>query len=66
MVLLFVIMSLSIITNAQDGVKFEDLTFEQALAKAKVENKLVFMDCYTSWCGPVSYTHMTMTTTCDL
>lgn len=52
MVLLFVIMSLGIITNAQDGVKFEDLTFEQALAKAKVENKLVFMDCYTSWCGP--------------
>lgn len=36
----------------QDGVKFEDLTYEKALAKAKTENKLVFVDCYTSWCGP--------------
>lgn len=45
-------MPLGMITNAQEGVKFEDLTFEQALAKAKAENKLVFMDCYTSWCGP--------------
>ncbi len=24
----------------------------EALAKAKAENKLVFLDCYTSWCGP--------------
>lgn len=36
----------------QDGVKFEDLTLEQALTKAKAEGKLVLMDCYTSWCGP--------------
>ena len=27
----------------------------EALAKAKAENKLVFMDCYTSWCGPCKY-----------
>ena len=26
--------------------------FAKALEAAKVENKLVFMDCYTSWCGP--------------
>lgn len=38
--------------KAQDGVKFEDLTYKEALAKAKAENKLLFMDCYTSWCGP--------------
>ncbi len=36
----------------QDGVRFEDLTLEQALKKAKAENKLILMDCYTSWCGP--------------
>lgn len=36
----------------EEGVRFENLTLEQALAKAKAENKLVFMDCYTSWCGP--------------
>ena len=50
--LLFVVMSLGITANAQEGVKFEELTFKEALAKAKAENKLVFMDCYTSWCAP--------------
>ena len=39
------------------GVDFQDLTFQQALDKAKAEGKLVFMDCYTSWCGPCK--HMT-------
>ncbi len=35
------------------GIKFEEkLTFQQALDKAKQENKLLFIDCYTSWCGP--------------
>lgn len=36
-----------------DGIKFvEDKTFNQALDLAKKENKLLFIDCYTSWCGP--------------
>jgi thiol-disulfide isomerase/thioredoxin len=34
------------------GIQFEHSTFEEALAKAKAENKMVFMDCYTEWCGP--------------
>lgn len=34
------------------GVNFQDVTFKEALEKAKKENKFVFMDCYTSWCGP--------------
>jgi hypothetical protein len=34
------------------GVNFEQLTFDEALAKAKTENKLIFLDCYTSWCLP--------------
>ncbi len=37
------------------GVNFEHLTFDEALAKAKAENKPIFMDCYTSWCGPCKY-----------
>lgn len=42
--------------SAQEkGVQFQDLTFKQALDKAKAENKLVFIDCYTSWCGPCKY-----------
>jgi len=34
------------------GIKFEEGTFAEALEKAKQEGKLLFMDCYTSWCGP--------------
>ncbi len=34
------------------GIEFEYGTFDEALAKAKAENKMVFMDCYTAWCGP--------------
>lgn len=36
---------------SQKGIVFSDLTFEEALSQAKAEKKLVFMDCYTSWCG---------------
>ncbi len=41
----------SIIINAQ-GINFEKDTFKNILEKAKRENKLVFLDAYTTWCGP--------------
>lgn len=41
--------------KAHVGVYFEDLTFEQALEKAKLNRQMVFVDCYTSWCGPCKY-----------
>lgn len=31
---------------------FQDLSLVKALELAKSEKKLVFIDCYTSWCGP--------------
>lgn len=35
------------------GIKFEENhNLKDALAKAKIENKLVFIDAYASWCGP--------------
>ena len=43
---------LSVMAFAQTGVDFQHLTFDEALAKAKAEKKLVFVDCYTTWCGP--------------
>ncbi len=35
-----------------DGIEFFHGTWQEALAKAKKENKLIFMDAYASWCGP--------------
>lgn len=34
------------------GITFEHGTLNDALAKAKAENKLVFIDGYALWCGP--------------
>lgn len=34
------------------GIKFEEGNFKSLLAKAKKENKLVFIDAYAVWCGP--------------
>lgn len=47
-------------TNASDatdeavvgGIEFFNGTWDEALAKARKENKMVFLDAYTSWCGP--------------
>ena len=52
-VCLAVLLLWKFVTVAQDrSVAFEELTFQEALAKAKQNNKLLFVDCYTSWCGP--------------
>lgn len=37
---------------AQESIAFESSSFNDILAKAKKENKLVFMDAMASWCGP--------------
>lgn len=42
------------ISQNSNGIAFEDstVTFADACAKAKTEGKMIFIDCYTSWCGP--------------
>ncbi len=42
------------IANAQ-GIKFEEGNWKTVKAKAKAENKLVYIDIYTTWCGPCKY-----------
>ena len=37
---------------AQHGVKFMEGNFQEALEIAKQQNKMLFVDVYTSWCGP--------------
>lgn len=43
--------------NAQEKPVISEMqfftgTFQEALVKAKEENKLVFVDAYATWCGP--------------
>ncbi|HXB35172.1 MAG TPA: thioredoxin fold domain-containing protein [Puia sp.] len=38
------------------GVRFEHgLSWAAVKAKARAENKYIFMDCFTTWCGPCRY-----------
>ena len=39
-------------TMMAQGMEFFHGTWEEALAKADEEGKLIFVDCYTTWCGP--------------
>lgn len=34
------------------GIEFFNGTWEEAVAKAEAEEKLIFVDAYASWCGP--------------
>ncbi len=43
--------ALSATVQAQ-GIEFFHGTWQEALAKAKAEEKLIFVDAYASWCGP--------------
>lgn len=38
--------------NKYQGIIFETGSLQDALDKARKENKPVFVDCFTSWCGP--------------
>lgn len=50
--LLLCLLPLTTTLSAQDGIQFSDASWQKALQKAEKENKLVFLDAYTTWCGP--------------
>lgn len=35
-----------------EGIRFVEENWAKAKAEAKKQNKLIFLDAYTSWCGP--------------
>ena len=37
------------------GINFENGSFNDVKEKAKNENKLIFVDAYTTWCGPCKW-----------
>lgn len=45
-----------LLSAQEKGVHFEHgLSWAAVQAKAKAENKYIFMDCFTTWCGPCKY-----------
>ncbi len=56
--LFFLTVSLLIsnLANAQTKtIKFESGTWEEIKTKSAKENKLIFLDAYTTWCGPCKW-----------
>ena len=56
---LLLVFTACLASHAQ-GVKFETGAWSEMLAKAKAENKLVFVDVYTKWCGPCKHVSETV------
>ena len=50
--LLLLLFPLAISLAAQTGIQFSDQSWQQLLLQAEKENKLIFLDAYTTWCGP--------------
>ncbi|MEM6724640.1 MAG: thioredoxin family protein [Bacteroidota bacterium] len=50
--ILLVLLAFTLSLSAQSGIQFANLSWSEALAKAKSEDKLIFVDAYTTWCGP--------------
>ncbi|MCD0490067.1 thioredoxin family protein [Pedobacter sp. MC2016-14] len=48
----FVFYAVFALANADDGIQFARGSWAEITARAKNEKKLIFIDCYTSWCGP--------------
>lgn len=38
--------------KAEKGIQFTEGNWSAILKKAKQENKIIFFDAYTTWCGP--------------
>ncbi|WP_104380921.1 DUF255 domain-containing protein [Sphingobacterium sp. HMA12] len=45
----------SVLLLAQEHIQFQNVTFREAKELAKKENKLIFLDGFTSWCAPCKW-----------
>ena len=53
-IFLLIFLTFGLVTAGQEnGIRFSnDSLLSSVLRKAMTANMLVFVDCYTSWCGP--------------
>ena len=42
----------ALLQSAEKGIQFDHSSFGELLAKAAQQKKLIFVDCFTAWCGP--------------
>lgn len=49
---LFTFLAFSSFAEDGKGIKFTEGSWSQILSEAKKQNKLIFIDIYTTWCGP--------------
>jgi len=52
---IFALLICSISLQAQSGITFFEGTFAEAKTQAAKENKAIFLDAYTVWCGPCKW-----------
>lgn len=51
---------------ANKGIVFTEASWAEILKKAKSENKIIFFDAYTTWCGPCKMLQKNVFTRADV
>ena len=49
------LLTLAVATSVKADIQFQHGPWQEILAQAGKENKLIFVDAYTSWCGPCKW-----------
>jgi thioredoxin 1 len=52
LVVFAILLTNAVFAQNAEGIKFEHSNWDAIVKKAKAEKKLIFLDAYTSWCGP--------------
>ena len=45
----------SMMTRSEAEIEFKPISLEEAKKMASSSGKLIFIDCYTAWCGPCKW-----------
>ncbi len=48
-------MLMSMMKSSEAEIEFKTMTLAEAQSLASSSGKLIFIDCYTSWCGPCKW-----------